>query len=343
MAKRVLWVDITRAIAIFLVVLGHLNNVADYGQLERIIYTFHMPLFFMISGFFIKVEKTYDRKTWWNKCIKKYLICLIIPYFIWALIYMKNFIFAPYLLYGSWLSIKASTTYTCYWFLPCLFVARIYEFAAFTIANKCKINANVMAAICCVVFMAIGLLLPANNADDKLGLFCSFNIAFVACSFMFFGFLIKQFLDKIKDKIAVTLPAFIVSVVLFVFIYINFVSYQGQFDFMMMCNSYYGPIPVFIAEAVVGSLMIIFLSMLLAKIPIKWKLMSWLGANTMGIYVIHKKVAEQLYAQYLSMHADISVYVSSVIIALVTMAIAAAITWVINKYAPALFGKIRKR
>lgn len=47
-AERIAWVDGLRGIAILLVVLGHVNP-----PFKKIIYGFHMALFFIISGFFI--------------------------------------------------------------------------------------------------------------------------------------------------------------------------------------------------------------------------------------------------------------------------------------------------
>lgn len=51
-SKRIEWIDIAKGIGILLVVLGHLSV---NGQVIRtIVYSFHMPLFFTISGFLYK-------------------------------------------------------------------------------------------------------------------------------------------------------------------------------------------------------------------------------------------------------------------------------------------------
>lgn len=44
--------DIIKGIGILLVIIGHLAH--GYGVLIPIIYTFHMPLFFIVSGYFYK-------------------------------------------------------------------------------------------------------------------------------------------------------------------------------------------------------------------------------------------------------------------------------------------------
>lgn len=62
--NRVEYVDIAKAFAIFLVVLGHPRPVEDYGSLEQFLYAFHMPLFFMLSGVFVRRKSVYNAQTW---------------------------------------------------------------------------------------------------------------------------------------------------------------------------------------------------------------------------------------------------------------------------------------
>ena len=48
MVKRVDYLDYAKGIAIILVVLGH---IFSGGNIKTYIYSFHMPLFFIISGY----------------------------------------------------------------------------------------------------------------------------------------------------------------------------------------------------------------------------------------------------------------------------------------------------
>ena len=52
--KRIEWIDIFKGVAIFLVVVGHLN-VGDI--LHNFIYGFHLPAFLFVSGIFYKQRK----------------------------------------------------------------------------------------------------------------------------------------------------------------------------------------------------------------------------------------------------------------------------------------------
>lgn len=69
--------DIIKGIGILLVIIGHLAH--GYGVLIPIIYTFHMPLFFIVSGYFYKEKGV-------KELFKRDFRVLIIPYLIVSLI-----------------------------------------------------------------------------------------------------------------------------------------------------------------------------------------------------------------------------------------------------------------
>lgn len=73
--QRILWIDILRGIAMFLVVYGHTSQNAE---IKKYIYAFHMPLFFIISGMTNIFEKEMTTKEFMLKKVKT----LIIPYFL---------------------------------------------------------------------------------------------------------------------------------------------------------------------------------------------------------------------------------------------------------------------
>ena len=52
--RRILWLDQLKAVGFFLVILGHMDIP---GALNGWIYSFHMPLFFLVSGFTLNLKK----------------------------------------------------------------------------------------------------------------------------------------------------------------------------------------------------------------------------------------------------------------------------------------------
>src|SRR5271154_1600527 len=82
--RRVSWIDICRGIAIIFVLYGH---IFTNDRQRYLIYAFHMPLFFFISGLVFKptVGKSMLSVTF------KYIKQLIIPYYLFAIL---TYIFA---------------------------------------------------------------------------------------------------------------------------------------------------------------------------------------------------------------------------------------------------------
>ena len=76
-AKRIDWIDAAKGIGIIAVVVGHV--VEPTGYLARTLYSFHMPLFFVISGYLFNFEKN-DADL--PKTIKTKFHHLMIPYFV---------------------------------------------------------------------------------------------------------------------------------------------------------------------------------------------------------------------------------------------------------------------
>lgn len=78
-------VDVLKGIAIVLVVLGHViqYNTNDYleNSLWRFIYSFHMPLFFAISGYLIHKKSNIDHM-WILKRFKR----LMVPFIFWTIV-----------------------------------------------------------------------------------------------------------------------------------------------------------------------------------------------------------------------------------------------------------------
>lgn len=77
---RILWLDTLKIMAIYLVVLGHIVSTTYQPDLKGIIYSFHMPLFFMISGYLNKDKRN---------AIKANVFALIVPYVLLCVLYLQ--------------------------------------------------------------------------------------------------------------------------------------------------------------------------------------------------------------------------------------------------------------
>lgn len=93
--QREIWVDNVKVVACILVVLGHFfQSMTQSGVLpandlyqwfNQTIYYFHVPLFFICSGYlYQKLSKVNDIHSWSKNVLKK-LIVLGVPYFTFSL------------------------------------------------------------------------------------------------------------------------------------------------------------------------------------------------------------------------------------------------------------------
>ncbi|WP_242123154.1 acyltransferase family protein [Sphingobium sp. Sx8-8] len=126
---RLEWIDVARGIGIIAVVIGH---VWTRGGLHDAMYSFHMPLFFLLSGLLSRPQPV-AHFTWRQlgsqmRPYAAFLILLILADQIIETMKGGRPIFhswpqdlLPILLGGSWLR----GPFTIFWFVPCLMMARI--------------------------------------------------------------------------------------------------------------------------------------------------------------------------------------------------------------------------
>ena len=80
--QRILYIDYVKALAMILVIMGHVNFANQ--DIKAWIYSFHMPVFFFCTGLVLK-----DIGKSLKESVTKYARRLIIPFFIWALLFAK--------------------------------------------------------------------------------------------------------------------------------------------------------------------------------------------------------------------------------------------------------------
>lgn len=138
-------VDIYRGIAIILILAGHLfwtEGIASY------IYSFHLPLFFIATGFFI--SRTAQKYTF-VKYLKKRAFSILLIYFLALFTYLNLVISIKYkeigvlsafmdmlrvFLLSTPQIVEESSYQTYYWFLPFFFIYSVVLFLIFKYLKK---------------------------------------------------------------------------------------------------------------------------------------------------------------------------------------------------------------
>jgi fucose 4-O-acetylase-like acetyltransferase len=143
MDKRIDWVDYGKGIGIILVVYGHLLSSGYHAGLkipehffalsDSIIYSFHMPFFFFLSGLF--VESSFRKRGARSYLIDK-LTRIAYPYFVWSILQMSvEVIFSSQTQKGASISDILAIPYHPwgqFWFVYTLFLMHV----AYTLCSK---------------------------------------------------------------------------------------------------------------------------------------------------------------------------------------------------------------
>ena len=276
---RIKWIDIAKGIGLYLVILGHL---VKYGSpVFNWIFSFHMPLFFLVSG----ITFSYSGNYFFS--IKKTLKNLVIPYF--AIVIFGIIIS---LLVPTWapLSLKRSLLEVFYYVQPeSLHVGQIWFLFAlamvqiiFISIREIKIK-NIKVEFVVIILISIGALflkyfetkfhLP--NLPFKL------DTVFMAILFFYIGFIIKEknLAERLNHVGNKYLRAFIIAIALLLNIYFGPILNS---TINMAANNYNHAIFFFIS-----SFSGIFAILLLSTLIKENKYIEFYGKNSLSIFSIH--------------------------------------------------------
>lgn len=188
------WITISKGIGILLVVLGHMN--IPYG-LSVIIYSFHMPLFFLLSGIVFNQIKYNSLKV----IIVKKSKTLIYPFFTFSFLYIAlyalinseaYFINDVLLPSTKQLLLLNESINTPLWFLTTLFSIECI-FVIFL--RSCLSNYNVIIRF--IIIICGGIYL---NSYFKNNIILNINIACLNIIFFYIGLRLKSNLDDYLTK-----------------------------------------------------------------------------------------------------------------------------------------------
>lgn len=138
MSKRIEYIDIARGIGILLVVMGHNDFALVSPFAYQVIYSFHMPLFFFLSGYFINTTIGFWDffKKRFNSLLKPFLFTLFLIYFGSLSFGKMGFETAILRIVKSLYGTGRYIDWVQLWFLPHLFVVSLYAFVFYALMKK---------------------------------------------------------------------------------------------------------------------------------------------------------------------------------------------------------------
>lgn len=218
--------NILRAISIVLVILGHSfisgdNNNLLIRYIIKLIYSFHMPIFFFISGFFALKIFNIDSNKDKLKFLKYKAKRLIIPYFIVTALaipiklLMNSFVKRPIVLNKLMIDIfifPSENPVASLWFIYTLFII----FLISIIFNRFSIN----------IMLKISIITLILDGFVKINIFNIYGV-FRNLIFFYIGLLVRKNYTRIKKYIIKNKIKFLIST-LIILLFINIVKLENQ-------------------------------------------------------------------------------------------------------------------
>lgn len=222
-------IDVLRGILIIFVVAAHYRD----DLFHDIIFLFHMPLFFIVSGLLIQEQKIKKRDY-----IQKKIINLLIPYAIYLLIdviIVRHNFTKEQFFEMIWGGRAISGTY---WYITC------YVFALLLLTmlvKKFKKNWSIVI----IIIGGIISVIESNVIDEFSilrypGVPGNIDVALLALVYIGIGFYFKELINKwiYEKNIVFDFIAFIITVLLIIFCFYSFL-YKGKSYYFDMKQVYY--------------------------------------------------------------------------------------------------------
>lgn len=284
--KRIDWVDVAKGIAMILVILVHVEeHFMPPGTLVSTkipIYTFHMPLFFFVSGYLFSMKSSFGEFLK-NKCKR-----ILIPYVcLGALLCLFNAFwqgrnpfgdpwFQPGVFWGSLWGLLIQNRMWTLWFIACLFWLNILFYIIVRFVKKEKIQAVVV-----VIIAAAGIIYYKMGGG---ALPWNVDVCFTALPFFYAGFLcrktdfVNQHVLLVKYKWGMFFGFVILDVVC------TLVNYNLTGQFLEFFGNMYGIVPLTYVGAFAG----IFAVIILADSCHGFVPLKYIGKNSMLFYAWHQ-------------------------------------------------------
>ena len=290
---RLGYIDAIKGIGILLVLLGH----ASFSDaVTNAIYLFHMPLFFVLSGYIDKADRSIVR------VVKDRSRSLLYPYVVFGIIILvyntildclrglatskKIIKRLVALLYGNLIWENNSDYIGTLWFLVALFWSCIL----FTLFYKLYKKDRLLSFLMIIGILIAGAVFQKEKDSIGLRLPWCIDVAFSGGILYLIGFVAKLYSDRsINNRSWDGLKAALLIVTGFIIGYINlgYIKRQGgAIQRTDMLNLNYGISPIFIISSACISVGLVFLVKYLYQF-ISFPLMERLGKMSLILMIVH--------------------------------------------------------
>lgn len=300
--KEIEYMNVAKAIGIILVVVGHSFAEKSTSSIRSFVYLFHVPLFFIISGYFFNEKYIKDPISLIIKRIKT----LLIPFFYWSTIFLifHNLFFMVYIYsdkiavfrevvmrkYSTFEILKkfialfafkgSEVLLGAFWFLPCLFFTVMIFLVLRIAVSKFFINrVDVFTMFACLLCFIFGNILIACNVNIPV---VPYDLRlFLVTTFLYcIGFFYKKYESHVKFNYLLFIAS---SCMLILVNEINLVKIVSIYS---VVGSLKKSLLFLVVTPLLGSYFVLYL----AKIICRYRLsifFNYIGKNTIIILALH--------------------------------------------------------
>lgn len=262
MSERRNDIDFAKGIGIVLMMLGHSYSSGNGEIVIQWLYSFHMPLFFIVSGM---IKRSKNEKPLKN-LVKERFIALLVPYYVWgSLAACFLTLIGKRSLHFFLECLKSIFTFSglsAMWFLPCLFLAEIFFWFILRLHARSKLYGMILFAM----FFFAGSFVSATDP-----LFIVLLRSATGTTFLYLGYLLAEIYNK-KGNPFVLLIMVVFDLIL--------ISINGAIS---IAARMYGNIGLFYISALLGTWLTIQIYHYLKGFfcsPIS-SLFIWIGRNSL--------------------------------------------------------------
>ena len=316
--ERLTYLDVAKGIGILLVVIGHVyafnRQIVDRFFVIWL-YSFHMPLFFIISGMLIAYK---DEKDIW-KFVKKRIMGILIPYVFFSI--FSIIVFAIVNDFSREVFVQNVKATICgvgidtLWFLPALFFG---EVIFFVLRNLLK-NKYVICIISAIIYTL------GNFMMKDYGLICLFlGRICIAVGFIMIG---NYTMNLIRKR---NMPWYGLIVIAILSVILSKINGLVDLNNLVFNNHI-----LYLINSLIGTYLILEISKLIDIDEITY----W-GRNTLIVMATHLNII-YIFNKILGIHSF--GYVTGMIVFVLLLAVERIIIYVVNRYMPFLMGRKQKR
>lgn len=301
------WIDILKAFAIYLVIVGHtLSNCIQNGganKINSIIYFVHIPLFLVISGGLVK-DKTMCKRFWLG-LVKRF----VIPYTVWTIILTTFYLGFEHLLHDG---IEANVyvylnnwSHSFLWFIKAYLVTYILWQALQYFKHPCS-----RLLVGSIILVLINLIVQGNMPLAEIS-----SLSLYSYTLFGAGTWVKKYINKISIYNIVMLIICFLSCLPFATSQNNY--FECSFSHMLQ----YGDWHIFIIRLVAG----VCISIALIRVGRNKQLGSFVydhiiqgvGRRTLQIYMLQSLLVEATLNRVIRLDNDFIGIATSFVVAIV--------------------------